>query len=462
MNMLSEGQDRVYNMRGQSGFRLAPVAMLALTMMAGVGKTQLVDCDPLRTSVVRIEAAMSATGVIVGATDHALTILTAYHPLPHAPSIKVAFWSRQNDWLPATLEASEPDLDIALLRVALMQTRHDRTMFIDTEPAAHEIVTAVGHPTGLVWQCLTQAVTATESNSDHRYFQFFSPIWEPGLSGAPVFDPNGELAGIAVRRSPSGDQAAVKMTAILQQAGWQQMMNLAQPRRNPNALSGVHAAEVRPDGIVLTVDYQRDSLLKADSILTATPLDGPRREPPYAYGQAEARITGLTGTAQVGISGLGDGLSTSAIRLCMLSADDRVILFCKLFPFRKKWPGPIASTITSLSMVDRSHGTLRLRVAYTFEMPAPRLADQDHNPSTVTITGVVSHVRSRATGRMDFTEATDPIQSGAHAIDLDFKRDARPEDGDTITVCFDSADQQSRFRGMEFGCRSERYPIGGK
>jgi hypothetical protein len=407
-------------------------------------------------SVVRVEAAMSASGFVVGSAEQSVVILTAYHPLQGSTSIKIAFWENRNKWIPATLQAFEPDLDIALLVVALPETRRDRQIFVKEDLVANEIVTVVGHPSGLLWQCIEQPVTALETSNDQRLFLFFSALWEPGLSGAPVFDREAELVGLAVRRTPTGEQVSVKIGTILSRPGWQALMNLVQPRRTPNSLSSFRVVETNADGLVFTVNYVRDPTLRVKSNVLATPLDGSDHAPLYVYKQTDTRVTEPAGSVQISISGLGDGLRTSGFRVCMYPDDSRSALACKIFPFRRTWTAAIGSRIDSFSEIRDAQEKLCLKVAYTVEERSAPQPDGFSENVALTITATLIHAGNHGNPWMDLGNLKGRVEPGKHLAVMSFSGTTELSVGDVVRVCFDSAGYSGRYKGLEFGCLSQQ------
>ena len=158
----------------------------------------------LRPSVVLIKAtgsgagADSGTGVIVNADG---TILTAYHVVEGARTIQVAY--ADGTEAAAELAQSNPAQDIATLKPA----RLPETVVPAVLGGGVEIgddVVAIGNPLGLTATTTSGVVSGLdrtlnrEQGGDIRGLVQFDAAVNPGSSGGPLLNDQGQVTGIVV------------------------------------------------------------------------------------------------------------------------------------------------------------------------------------------------------------------------------------------------------------------------
>ena len=122
-------------------------------------------------------------------------ILTNYHVVAHAKSIRVKLYDRQV--LPARILGVDPQSDLALLKI---HADHLTAASIDTHPVrVGQWVLAIGSPFGFD-QSVTAGIVSAKgrSISGERYVPYIQtdvPI-NPGNSGGPLFNLRGQVVGI--------------------------------------------------------------------------------------------------------------------------------------------------------------------------------------------------------------------------------------------------------------------------
>jgi hypothetical protein len=158
-----------------------------------------VPVPPIDAVVLIVEGPATCAGAFVD--DHGL-IATAYHCI--AAGGRPMVTTRDGRHAPARIVASDVAHDLALLRVdgmagPFLPVRAD-------VPALGDPVTAIGHPFGsrapggflggtLRWSASAGAVSAIGD----RALQISAPV-NPGNSGGPVVDDQGEIVGVVSRR----------------------------------------------------------------------------------------------------------------------------------------------------------------------------------------------------------------------------------------------------------------------
>ncbi|MBN2362411.1 MAG: trypsin-like peptidase domain-containing protein [Deltaproteobacteria bacterium] len=145
----------------------------------------------------KLEMTSLGSGVIIDSAGH---VLTNFHVVQRGARIKAALVDKRE--YEAKVVGSDPDLDLALLK---LQT-DDRLPFVpmadSTELLVGETVIAIGNPFGLSHTVTTGVVSALHRNihapDGRTYYDFVQTdaSINPGNSGGPLLNINGELIGI--------------------------------------------------------------------------------------------------------------------------------------------------------------------------------------------------------------------------------------------------------------------------
>jgi len=162
----------------------------------------------LLTIVVPVGAAEGAgplekpagTGVIVHSEGY---ILTAQHVVGHARRIVVVTPGEFR--APALLVASDPDHDLALLKMETVGLSSAPIGYAGAVTLDQEVI-VVGFPFGLREPAMSHGrISAVRTKGVRRVFQIDAPV-NPGNSGGPVFNLHGELIGLVTTKfsHPSG------------------------------------------------------------------------------------------------------------------------------------------------------------------------------------------------------------------------------------------------------------------
>jgi S1-C subfamily serine protease len=104
----------------------------------------------------------------------------------------------------------DPDRDVCVFRIGrqdssgVLPPAGTRALVIRRQPAVHvgERIAAIGSPQGLE-NTLSDGVVSAIREDDQRYLQFTAPI-SPGSSGGPLFDAHGQVVGVVVSQSRTG------------------------------------------------------------------------------------------------------------------------------------------------------------------------------------------------------------------------------------------------------------------
>jgi putative serine protease PepD len=220
------GRDALIRSRGVA-VAAAVLAVVVLTAVlayrAGSGGTPMARPSPTPTpsptkpptpadvytavapSIVSIDAAHgtggdSGTGVVVNADA---TILTALHVVKGVDAIRVTFADGTTS--PASLAASDPAMDIAILTPATLPSVVVPALLGSSNRlAVGENVIAIGNQLGLTRSTTTGVVsgldrraTGPDGTSLSGLIQFDAAV-NPGSSGGPLLDGRGETIGIVV------------------------------------------------------------------------------------------------------------------------------------------------------------------------------------------------------------------------------------------------------------------------
>jgi serine protease DegQ len=144
------------------------------------------------------------SGVIIDPQGY---IVTNYHVIQNADQIEVALSDGQR--VPATLVGTDPESDIAVLKINGGQLPHI-TLGHDDELKVGDVVLAIGNPFG-VGQSVTMGIVSALHrdqlgiNTFENFIQTDAAI-NRGNSGGALVDSNGHLVGIntAILTDPSG------------------------------------------------------------------------------------------------------------------------------------------------------------------------------------------------------------------------------------------------------------------
>jgi S1-C subfamily serine protease len=146
------------------------------------------------------------TGVIVNDQG---AILTALHVVEEATSLKVSFADGTES--PATIEATDPDNDIAVLSTELLPDVIVPAVLGGGLRIGDETYT-VGHPLGLVGSFSAGVISGLdrsltrEGRQPLRGLIQFDAAVNPGSSGGPLLNRNGQVVGIVTAlANPSKD-----------------------------------------------------------------------------------------------------------------------------------------------------------------------------------------------------------------------------------------------------------------
>ncbi|MCS6893697.1 MAG: trypsin-like peptidase domain-containing protein [Deltaproteobacteria bacterium] len=128
-------------------------------------------------------------------------ILTNAHVIVN-PETRILVTLQGGDRIPANLVGSDPDLDIAIIRLSKIPER-DLTQVIfgtSSDLKVGKKVVAIGNPFGLDWTMTSGIISATNRvvrtrNSLVSMIQTDAAI-NPGSSGGPLFDLSGRVVGV--------------------------------------------------------------------------------------------------------------------------------------------------------------------------------------------------------------------------------------------------------------------------
>jgi S1-C subfamily serine protease len=150
-------------------------------------------------------------GVVIDGRGHALTAL---HFLRGAASIDALWWrsdrraytpmegglertiaERRDELTPATLELSDPDLDLAVVRLAADTSCLPRIPRSEGPARLGERVLAIGHPSEAPWSLSAGIVSSLPSG----LIQHDAPLGA-GSSGGPLLDAEGRWLGVNTQK----------------------------------------------------------------------------------------------------------------------------------------------------------------------------------------------------------------------------------------------------------------------
>ena len=161
------------------------------------------------------------TGFVIEAGEHEGLILTNYHVIEGADEVMVKFTEADDESeSPAKVIGTDPELDIALLRVHPKGDRklHAVKLGDSDRLRTGEWIAALGNPFGhghSVSHGIVSAKARTLPGGFGKYLQVDAPI-NPGNSGGPLVDLNGEVVGInnAIDARGPGIGFAIPINAV--------------------------------------------------------------------------------------------------------------------------------------------------------------------------------------------------------------------------------------------------------
>lgn len=150
--------------------------------------------------LTRVERSSSlGSGIIV---DESGFILTNYHVIERASKIRVMLTS--NEVYDATILAGDPVNDLALIKIEPKSPLPAIRMAEDDDLLLGETVVALGNPFGLTHTVTVGVLSATDREARYNGEVLYRDILQtdaavnPGNSGGPLVNINGELIGINV------------------------------------------------------------------------------------------------------------------------------------------------------------------------------------------------------------------------------------------------------------------------
>ena len=131
--------------------------------------------------------------------DGAPLLITAYHCVTLALTVKVTVEVLSADYMDATLVGANPKLDIALMRIVGVTSQNKAKIPMLEAGNSDDCFTAqriqaVGFALGMPWMQFTVGVVSGRTNV---HLQIDAAI-NGGNSGGPVFDDNGQVIGIVL------------------------------------------------------------------------------------------------------------------------------------------------------------------------------------------------------------------------------------------------------------------------
>lgn len=170
---------------------LALVAVAAVTVTAPAAAQPTAASDAVESSVVILTNTGTGSGSIVGDGQ----VLTAAHVLEGASDIQIQTGS---GGAVAAVQISDSERDLALLSVPGLD---GPALDLRDNPAQiGEAAYAVGAPSGRYLQISRGIVSAVVNQSGVERVQTDAPV-NPGNSGGPLVDENGDVLGVVVTKS---------------------------------------------------------------------------------------------------------------------------------------------------------------------------------------------------------------------------------------------------------------------
>ncbi|MBF0480966.1 MAG: trypsin-like peptidase domain-containing protein [Desulfovibrionaceae bacterium] len=201
-------------------------------------------------------------------------VLTNAHVISGATEITVRLQDGRE--FKAGLAASDPDFDLAVLRLAKASGLPEIRMGDSSDLMIGETVIAIGNPYGYSHTLTTGVVSAlgrsirTQDGAFTDLIQTDAAI-NPGNSGGPLLNINGELIGIntAIHAGAEGIGFAIpvakakRVVAELESAGHVRAAWLGLSGQSLDARTARHLGLDKPRGMVITEIYEGQSAAKA-------------------------------------------------------------------------------------------------------------------------------------------------------------------------------------------------------
>jgi putative serine protease PepD len=185
----------------------APAPSPAPTPSASLSVPEIYQRVGPSVAVVRTARGALGTGVIVTGAG---TVLTANHVVSDGSAVTVLFADGTRS--PAAVATADPARDVATLRPATLP----ETVVPATIGGGVEVggaVVAIGNPLGLTYSVSSGVVSAldrtasTDGGRRTGLIQFDASV-NPGSSGGPLLDADGDVVGIVISiADPGGDDA---------------------------------------------------------------------------------------------------------------------------------------------------------------------------------------------------------------------------------------------------------------
>jgi hypothetical protein len=418
----------------------APIALLALLVFSPGTARAAADCSTLKDFVVKVQAeSRSGTGLIVGLANGVAQIVTAEHVVRDASKIQIAFFRSQNVLRDATLQEWVREFDLAMLQVPASWV-NPPTLNISDDVTRNQAATPLGHPPGLPWHCGNESVTDPAAPDLPDRFIFSSPVYLPGISGAPVFNDIGELLGIATDRGPSGNEVGVRIRKALFGISWKGPVNLVSPQRASNAVLAVRTVRNEPSTLVLDVDYRYGMSSVGAGQMVATPLMADGRAPEHMYVPGD--VNEVNGSTRVTINTSTGDVTTTLVQLCIYTGSPPKIVVCRTFALMKTWSQPVTTKVTDIVPRRTSDSQLQLAVTYNYE-----LADDPASTSLITF------VLRGGQRILEFGSTSAQVRRGRNSETLEVTRIKQAAPTDALQVCF-----VARVGGI-FGCHTIPYAV---
>ena len=234
-----------------AGFGVTVAGLAGCTAPTDSGR-QLADSDYTQVyrntveSVVDIHVSDGTTqrgqgsGFVVGDG-----IITNHHVIDVGPDVSVQFSNRE--WADATVVGSDPISDIAVLEVDEDISMPAPLSFVAEPPPVGESVVAIGSPFDLS-DSLSQGIISGRNRSIPGPSQFPVPdtiqtdvALNPGNSGGPIVDRNGDVVGIVIANQ--GETVGFAISAALAE---RVVPELRETGSYEHPFLGVSMAEVDP------------------------------------------------------------------------------------------------------------------------------------------------------------------------------------------------------------------------
>jgi S1-C subfamily serine protease len=161
---------------------------------AGVRSERMIDGWGREWAVRNVPTVGQGSGVIVSQEGH---VLTNHHVIQEQREIRITLYDGKQ--YPATLIGTDPQLDVAVLKIQAQGEKFRPLKFGDSaQVRLGQMVFAIGNPFGLGETVTRGIISAKErslSDTERDLFQTDAAI-NPGNSGGPLVNVQGEIIGI--------------------------------------------------------------------------------------------------------------------------------------------------------------------------------------------------------------------------------------------------------------------------